>query len=121
MTNLPANANAFRLPVAHGGDPDLCSLRLERSDNVLWSLTLDGIILHHLVTSRYMELDGSGYRLWGLLDGARSVDEVTKLALGLDAPVLLRGVAASLTQDETGLLRIIEALLQNGFIVEVET
>lgn len=120
MTNLTTTTNVFGSPVSKDPGRYLGSLRLERSDNVLWSLTPSGIILHDLLTGRYMELDGSGYRLWSLLDGARSVDEVVKLAPSLDAPTLLRGVAPDSPQDDAGMLRTIDALLQNGFIGEVE-
>jgi hypothetical protein len=48
----------------------------ERSDFVLWSLAPSGIVLHNLLTRRFLELDELGYQAWAFLDGARTVDEV---------------------------------------------
>ena len=51
---------------------------LERSNNVLWSLSPTGIVLHNVVSRTFLELDEMGYRVWGLLDGARSAGHVIK-------------------------------------------
>lgn len=88
-----------RVPEATG------SLVLERSDYVLWSIAPQGIVLHELRGHRYMELDRAGYLLWGLLDGARSVDEV--VALGL---IKTPGSA------DTEIRRTIKTLLAHDFI-----
>jgi len=49
---------------------------LERSDNVLWTIAPPGILLHNFARRRFLELDEVGYKAWGYLDGARTVDEV---------------------------------------------
>jgi hypothetical protein len=53
--------------------------RLERSDDVLWTIAPPGVVLHQVSTRKYLELDAVGYRIWALMDGARSVDDVVKL------------------------------------------
>lgn len=76
---------------------------LERSDTVLWTLAADGIVLHNFARHVFLELDGLGYRIWGYLDGARTVDEVVaRLATGPD--------------EEERVREVIAALAANGFV-----
>lgn len=86
---------------------------IERSDNVLWSLSRKGIILHNLISGGYLELDQDGYRAWSFLDGAREVDDV--LARCSDA----EQADAHMKYKRRKILRIIGKLVEHGFAQEV--
>lgn len=92
---------------------DRATKRLERSSDVLWSLSPTGIVLHQLRTRRYMELDRSGYYAWALLDGARTVSEVIER-------MCESGSAYTTHESPEVLARIIDALEQFQFVVERE-
>ena len=83
---------------------------VERSDNVLWSLSPKGIVLHNLISGSYMELDQDGYRTWGFLDGARAVDDVLARCAGTGRDC--RG------SKRRKILRIINKLVEHGFAEE---
>jgi hypothetical protein len=95
----------------------LLSMLLERSDFVLWSLSPNGIVLHHLDDGIYLELDALGYLLWGLLDGGRTVEEVMQLSEELSVQ---RGIHLELAVVRDKMRQIISVLLHNRFVVEVE-
>lgn len=83
----------------------------ERSDNVLWSLSPKGIVLHNLISGSYIELDQDGYRTWCYLDGARAVDEVLDRCVGPDS---VRG------SKRRKILRIVNTLVKHGFAEEAQ-
>lgn len=83
-------------------EPDLRVL--ERSDTVLWTLAPGGIVLHNFALHCFLELDEVGYRLWGYLDGARTVEDAVRL------------VAAS--GDEEKVRETISTLVEYGFVTE---
>lgn len=77
---------------------------LERSDDVLWTIAPPGIVLHNIARHCYLELDETGYKAWGYLDGARSVDEVVERCAAPGDGKKVRG--------------IVETLFANGFVEE---
>jgi len=85
---------------------------LERSDNVHWTLASKGILLHNFAHRCFLELDEVGYRAWGLLDGARSADDVVATCCAEFAG----------SHGDTGLDQavrdIVNTLYSHGFIVE---
>lgn len=85
---------------------------LERSDNVFWTIAPPGILLHNFTLRYYLELDAVGYRLWGYLDGARTVDEVVDRCCEEFAGVQPRETLRRSIRD------IVETLLTHGFVVE---
>jgi hypothetical protein len=83
----------------------------ERSDSVLWTDALPGIVLHNLETQRYLELGEVGYRAWALLDGARPMgDVVARLDAAPDDGT--RGTRAAKVWE------IVILLVEHRFIVE---
>jgi len=83
----------------------------ERSDSVLWTDALPGIVLHNLETQRYLELGELGYRAWALLDGARPVGEV------------IARLTSAVTDNEPAVVaaevwEIVVTLAENGFVME---
>jgi hypothetical protein len=86
-------------------------ITLERSDMVLWSLSPRGIVLHDLIRNAYLELDEVGYRTWGFLDGARTLEET----IDLSARSIAGGRDAAVTRK---VRRAVRALQSQGFLVE---
>jgi hypothetical protein len=78
---------------------------------VLWSLSPRGIVLHDLVRNAYLELDEVGYRTWGFLDGARTVEETIDLSVRSIAGRHDAGVSRKVR-------RAVRALQSQGFLVE---
>lgn len=48
----------------------------EKNENILWTLTGEGILLHHLESHEYLELSKAERFVWEYLDGAHNVDEI---------------------------------------------
>jgi hypothetical protein len=86
---------------------------LERSENVLWTLAPAGIVLHNFSQRYFLELDTLGYRAWGFLDGARTVDDVVARC-SAQAPA----VARERRKFERKIRNIVETLATYGFVVE---
>jgi len=86
---------------------------LERSDNVLWTIAPPGILLHNFAQGRFLELDELGYKAWGYLDGARTVDEVIAQSLAA-AGAASTSSAAAVKKVRT----IVQTLFANGFVEE---
>lgn len=84
---------------------------LERSDTVLWSLAPGGIVLHNYARRCFLELDQLGYRLWGLLDGARPVEEVVR------SPQVAQSGGKNGT-SESAAREIVATLVAHGFVEE---
>lgn len=91
---------------------NLDARRLERSDTVLWSLSPKGIVLHNFVRREYIELDQTGYLLWSLLDGSRSIDQVIVMCREHQGAKLNR-IPSPIKMQE-----IISLLFMHEFIVE---
>jgi hypothetical protein len=84
----------------------------ERSDRVLWSLSGTGIVLHNFDRRQFLELDMLGYRLWGFLDGGRTVEQaIARAWAAFDETV-------PVSQAKRESWEIIEVLVENGFIEE---
>jgi hypothetical protein len=88
---------------ADPADEALEDLILERSHDVLWSLSPGGVVLHHVKRGSYLELDGQGYRLWGYLDGARRVSAA---------------IDAASERESVDLISVVATLFANNFVVE---
>lgn len=86
--------------------------RLERSDAVLWSLSPKGIVLHNFIRREYIELDQTGYLLWCLLDGSRSIDQVITMCREQ------QGVKLSRIPSPKKMREIISLLFMHEFIAE---
>jgi hypothetical protein len=99
---------------ARAPQPLACDRRiLERSDTVLWTLAASGIVLHNFSQRYFLELDAVGYRTWGFLDGARTVDEVVARC-SAQAPAGAR----ERRKCERKIRNIVETLATYGFVVE---
>ena len=85
---------------------------VERSENVLWSLSPKGIVLHNLVSGGYIELDQDGYRTWAFLDGARAVEDVVVRCAEPDSD--------RNRSKRRKILRIIDKLVEHGFAEEAQ-
>lgn len=83
----------------------------ERSGDVLWTHALPGIVLHHISTQRYLELDDFGYRTWALLDGARTAGEVVD-RLVPEEPI------EECPEVQERAWMIIATLAEHGFVIE---
>lgn len=82
---------------------------LQRSYDVLWSLSPRGIVLHATLTGKFLELDEDGYRLWAYLDGARSAD----VAITLCAQARPNSARCAVK-----LRKVVGVLHKNGFVVQ---
>lgn len=110
MTTLAPSARRLKRRTAPPLADKLRKARLERHDNVLWSLSPEGLVLHHLDSGAYLELDKLGYWAWCFLDGARTVGEILDKRPDTDGEKAGAGIEK--------LALIIETLRDNGFIVE---
>lgn len=82
----------------------------ERSDSVLWTVSSPGVVLHNFARRTFLELDATGYVVWGFLDGARPVEEVVAMAVE----------ATGGNGDEAArrVREIVATLIEHGFVEE---
>jgi hypothetical protein len=89
-------------------DYSILEMKLERSDDVLWSLALPGVVLHHLRTREYLVLDELGYRLWAFLDGGRDVADAIERAVRSEPN----------SEERQRALQVVQTLAAHNFVVE---
>src|SRR5262245_12560665 len=79
-----------------------------RSEEVVTALYEDGAFLHHLGSDQYVELDRVGRKIWEMMDGTVSSEEIER-DVSLSAPA---GSAGS----NSGAREIIDDLIRGGFL-----
>lgn len=84
----------------------------ERSDSVLWTLAGSGAVLHNFACRTFLELDPTGYVIWGFLDGARPVEEVVTMAVEAGSERIDR------SEREKRVREIVTTLIEHGFVEE---
>lgn len=80
----------------------------ERSDSVLWTVSSPGVVLHNFARRTFLELDATGYAVWGFLDGARPVDEVVAMTVE----------ATDGDESARRVREIVTMLIEHGFVEE---
>jgi len=79
---------------------------LAKSPEVLWALTPDGILLHHMATDKYVELGAANRCIWEYLDGFHSVEEaLARASTDPSAAVYQAGK------------ELVQSLLEAGFLI----
>jgi hypothetical protein len=80
-----------------------------RSEEVVTGLYEDRAFLHHLGSDQYVELDRVGRKIWEMMDGTVSSEEIER-------GVSLSGPAGS----DLGAREIIDELIRGGFLEACE-